>query len=311
MTVNLNRKVGVSSAALGGYSARQLPAATSYGVRYETLTLRPTIDDTTWQVADQNATLYNLTNTDLATGTYLSTYEGSIQYSGTGGPGSGTPKMRVTPLGWRSLGYQGSIVIPGIGAGGITLESWIDFGPRPSVTYGNDKLAVFRCGLGPQSAGIDYSDFFNPPTIATPSIAMTAYALSSLETSFSYVSISCEYGALTIEKTLLTGIEVSGAGWNHYACEVTYAGLIAMYFNGEPLDLDPGLEDVLRFGEEESIVGVLPDLDSFLPYAGGTDTNWINSETANPTTWQYIDVAGVRYTKGLRYNGESFSPPAV
>lgn len=314
MTVNLNRKVGVSSAALGGYCARQLPAATNYGVRYETLTFRPTIDDTTWQVADQNATLYSLTNTDLATGTYLSTYEGSIQYSGTGGPGSGTPKMRVTPLGWRSLGYQGSIVTPGIGAGGITLESWIDFGPHPQNLYGSTKTAEVACGISAEPIATDNSNFFNPPAITSPRLLMTAYVSVDIEGDPAFITLEARYqsasGARWITKTVLTGQDSDGAEWNHYACEIKFDGQINLYFNGTLLDLgDASIGGSIT--PENIPSNFIADLDSFVPYTGGSDTNWINAETSDSTRRSYIDVAGVRYTKGLRYNGESFSPPAV
>jgi hypothetical protein len=312
MTVNLKRKVGIASASQGGYSARQLPAPKDYGVRFESLIFRPAIDGSTWQAQSSDPTpdLYNLTDTDLATGTFLSANQGSIAYSSTGGPSSGTPKMRVNPLGWRSLGYQGAVVTPGIGLGGITLESWIDFGPHPAVTYGSPKSAEIISAITAEPVGEDNSGFFNAPTPQVPLLSLTGYVYVDIDKDPSYIEVEGRYrtsdGVYAVRKTVLSGNDSDDAGWHHYACEITFDGQITIFFDGTPLT------DTSTIGEitpDKIPSGYLGQLDSFMPYVGGASAEYIYPETSNPATRSYIDVAGVRYTKGLRYNGEAFSPP--
>lgn len=282
------------------------PAATRTGL--ESFTFAPSIQGETWVTSD--ATSYPLQQTNLNLYT-ASQYAGAITYSPTGGPSTGTPKLRATAQGWRSLGAQNSKFIPKQSTGGITLEHWVNFGPHGTRIYNENKDARVVSAISASPIGL--SDIFGTVNVYAdePNISLRATILADEDSpTAGGITISCEVdptsGFRRASKRVISGFLASdNAGWNHFACEVLFDGSIYLYFNGQRLTLT----------EDDYTGSIVPlnftsQTDSFLPILIAISNSYINAsgigDDGTPRPW--VDAHGVRYTKGLRYRGGSFVP---
>ena len=284
----------------------QEPAANRRGL--ESFTFAPSIQDQTWITSDPVFYQLLLSNLNINTAPQ---YAGGITYNGTGGPGVNTPKLRATALGWRSLGAENVKFTPVQGNRGITLEHWADFGPHGTPIYNEDRNANVVSAISVSPVGL--SDGFGSANVfpSTPSIRLySQVVVDPLVPETDGIYINCEVRSeSTVRiayKRVISGLSASdSAGWNSFACEVLFDGSIFLYFNGQRLLLT----------ENDFIGSVVPvafisQLDSFLPVLVGLSQSYINASgtglDGTPRSW--VDVHGVRYTKGLRYKGNSFIP---
>lgn len=286
----------------------QEPAANRRGL--ESFTFAPSIQDQTWITSDP--TSYELLSTDLVLA--APQYAGSVAYSGTDGPGINTPKLRATALGWRSLGAENIKFTPVLSSRGITLEHWANFGPHGTPIYNENRNANVVSAISVSPIGL--SDAFGSANVypSTPSVRLYSEVIAdplSPETDGIYINceVRSESTGRIASKRVISGLSASNdAGWNNFACEVLFDGTIYLYFNGQRLTLT----------EDDFIGPVVPvtfsqQLDSFLPVLIGLSYLYIGASgtglDGTPRPW--VDVHGVRYTKGLRYKGNSFIPLAM
>ena len=289
----------------------QEPAANRRGL--ESFTFAPSILDQTWITSDP--IFYELLSTNLSTAiTAAPQYAGSVTYSGTGGPGINTPKLRATALGWRSLGAENVKFTPKQSSRGITLEHWANFGPHGTPIYNETRSANVVSAISVSPIGL--SDGFGSANVypSTPSVRLYSEVVAdplAPETDGIYINceVRSESTVRVASKRVISGLSASNdAGWNNFACEVLFDGTIYLYFNGQRLTLT----------EDDFIGPVVPvtfsqQLDSFLPVLIGLSHLYIGASgtglDGTPRPW--VDVHGVRYTKGLRYKGNSFIPLAM
>jgi hypothetical protein len=285
MTVNLNRKIGVSSASLGGYSARRLPAPGGYGVKYQSLIFMPSLAGDTWQVTGDRVI-------DLEQQVFPDSAPTPLFRAGQG-PYPKADAVRFTPFDWRSLSAESTFVLPP--TSGLTLEFYVNFGPNGTPEPGYIYGSTFACFL--TSAPLDpLSGYVSPPYIG---LYTEAYAESTTDSGF----ISLTYtrpSAFGYTKKVIDGTmaDVDNIGWKHFALEVAASGDFTLFFDGAPVTPGaswPATTPISFFG----------DLDTFVPA-------WVFFVQNNaPAPRPYLDVHGVRYTKGLLYNGQEFTPPRL
>jgi len=287
----------------------------------ESFTFAPSIQGGIWRTSDPRA--YELTVTSLSEVVNTNPIvAGDIEYRAIGGPGPSLPAVRTTALGWRSLGAENTVFVPRSANRGVTIEHWVDFGPHGTPLFNEDRNASVVSAIS--SSPIGLADGFGSANVYPegPYIGLfTSVTASPLLEQFDGVYVSCrvssDSGVFLISgsnsflatKRVITGLNNSNnAGWNHFACEVSFGGAVQLYFNGQPVSTP----DTQTTGTPFPIT-FASELDSFVPLLTGISQSYIGASLLGDdgTPRPYTDTHGVRYTKGLRYRGRPFVPPVI